>query len=93
MLRNSFYNSPAKAGVIVFGIALMLGSFVGFLLGFVIINKARCSPGDVCDGPAMAAVAISTFFFLASLVVGIILGIGVALILRRKARSILKVVP
>ena len=90
---SKFYDSPIKFGLLVFGLIFGLGSVAGIVLGILIIGTANCQPGDICDGPAMAAGAIWSVSFCGSFFLGGIIGLFSFVVLRRKTKSLPRVTP
>jgi len=82
-----------KFGLIVFGLIFFIGSLSGFILGMLFMFTATCQPGDVCDGPAMAAGALWFTSFWGSAILGLLLGSFSAFVLNRKTKPLPKVAP
>ena len=92
-LLSRLYSSPVKLGLVVCGSIFLFGTSIGIIVGLLIIGSAECVPGDVCDGPAMAASALWFVSFWGSLILGLIVGSFSAFVLSRKEKERPKVVP
>jgi hypothetical protein len=92
---SKLYNSPLLFGLVVFGSIFVVGTIAGLILGLVVLHTATCPNylGDPCDAGPMVAVAFWSVSPVCSAVIGLISGIFCLFVLRRKSRSLPKVVP
>ncbi len=89
-MKKLSLENPAIASLVTFFIIFIGGSFLGFILGLLIMWTNTCEPksqSDPCDGAAMAAGMIWSLSFMGSLILGIIVGLLKLSVLTRDTDS------
>ncbi len=89
-MKNFALKYPFAASLLTFFIIFIGGSVVGIILGILIMVMNPCKPisaSDPCDGSAMAAGAIWSLSFMASFILGIIVGVAMFVFLLMKIKS------
>lgn len=79
---------PYLCGIIAFLLFFVSGTLVGVILVLVIMSRSQCSPGDICDGAAMAAGFIWPSSMIVSCISGAVVGSLTFIYLKSKRKDI-----
>ncbi len=86
-MKNFILKRPFLTSVIAFSVIFLGGIIAGIILGLVAMGYSEpCQVNDVCDGGAMAAGAIWSLSFIASLVLAVIVSLLLYLFIKFKTR-------